>query len=316
MFAIWSDGRLEENVAPEEALRVIEKDLGTVWIDLEPSEETSLWVRTHFHFDELSVHSWEEADCRARAENHDDYVYSLLYRVGYSPDEGVVAGHYHCYLGRNYLVTVHRGPDGAVQEAMHSATPHRICTMGPDMLFYLLGNSLVDSSFPVLDTISDEVEGIEERMYDGPDGEIPRRLYELKRHLLDLRRHASPMREAFGFLARKENQVIDIDVLPYVWELYDRTVRISEMVDVNREIVSGALEMYMTIVSNRMNEKMTTLTIVSVIFLPLTVIVGYYGMNFRFFPELGWKLGLVFVWGLMIAVVLGMLWLFSRRKWM
>lgn len=314
--AIWSCGELKTGMPFEEAMAAIREEKGIVWIDLDANETSSLWVRTNFDFSDTTVHSWEDVECRARAEDYGDYVYVLLHRLGYSEEAGVESTNYHCYLGKNYIVTAHSGGDGPVDEAMRLSSAETICRQGPDMLFYLLANELVESNFPILDSITEEVESIEEEMYTSADRDTPRKLYAIKRNLLILRRHTSPMREVFGYLARKENRVIDPDVLPYIWDLYDRTLRISELVDVNREIVSGALEMYMTIVSNRMNEKMTALTVVSVVFLPLTVIVGYYGMNFRHFPELGWKWGLPFIWALMIAVSAVMIWFFAKKKWL
>lgn len=303
-------------VSLKEALEAASHDHSMVWIDFSPGDDGSMQVIHELGFDDLTVRRWADKDCRAHAENYEKYVYVLLHRLRYGTEKGVAPTGYHCYLGRNYLVTVHNGKRGLVHEAMSAASSERIFHMGPDMLFYYLSAELVECCFPILDEVAEKVGSLEEEMYSDPSKETPRRLYDMKRDLLDLRRFVAPMREAFGYLARKENQVIDADVLPFIWDLYDRAVRVSELVDLNREIVSGALEMYMTIVSNRMNEKITALTVVSTVFLPLTVIVGYYGMNFRHFPELKWPLGIGFVWVIMIGVSIAMVRLFRRHHWM
>jgi magnesium transporter len=167
----------------------------------------------------------------------------------------------------------------------------------------------------VLDEIADLTETIEDRIFPKPDQSLLNEIFSLKRDLIAMRKAMVPMREVLGLISRRENPFVDLEALPFMSLLYDQLLRLQELCETQRDIIAGAQEIYLSALSNRMNEVMMTLTIVSTIMLPLTLIVGYYGMNFQHFPELGWRHGLVFLWVVMGGTVAGLLWYFKRKKW-
>lgn len=252
---------------------------------------------------------------RAFLDEYDDYLHLLLQEVQYNADNEVELKEAHFILGSHYLITIHDPAVKSFENFIKTTPPVRYFSKGSDILFYHLSEPLISSSFGVLDQIADLTEDVEDRIFPKPDRTLLNELFSLKKDLIALRKALAPMREVFSMLSRRENPFVDVEALPFMSHLYDELIRLHEISDTQREIVSNALEIYLSSMSNRMNEIMMTLTVVSTIILPLTLVVGYYGMNFRYFPEIGWRHGMAYVLSLMALITLGMLWYFKRKKW-
>ena len=169
----------------------------------------------------------------------------------------------------------------------------------------------------VIEEISDKIEALEEQLFVAqPSDDITFEIQELKRTVLRIRRAVFPLREVISRLEKIDNSLIQEKTINYIRDLYDHIVQVSENIEIYREMTWGLMDMYMTTISNKMNEVMKVLTIMASIFIPLTFMAGIYGMNFEYMPELKWKYSYFVLWGLMIMVFLGMILYFKRKKWL
>jgi magnesium transporter len=188
--------------------------------------------------------------------------------------------------------------------------------MGPDYLAYALIDSVVDNYFLVVEKIGDRICALEEALTTEPGSELLERIHYLKRELIFLRKSVWPLREMISALQRAETALIQEKTAPFLRDVYDHTIQIIETVETFRDIVSGMLDVYLSSLSNRMNEVMKVLTIIATIFIPLTFIAGVYGMNFKYMPELEWHWGYPVALGVMVVLVGVMVGWFRHRKWL
>jgi len=187
---------------------------------------------------------------------------------------------------------------------------------GADYLLYALLDLVVDHYFIVLDNFGEKLEDLETELLNNPDKTILSKLHRLRRETLLLRRTVYPLREMIGRFEKLEEPLISNSIKIFIRDLYDHTVKVIENIEVLRDMTSGLLDLYMNTTSNKMNEIMKVLTIMTSIFIPLTFIAGVYGMNFTNMPELQHKYGYFMILGVMIVVVLGMLYYLKRKKWL
>lgn len=191
----------------------------------------------------------------------------------------------------------------------------RIRKNGPDYLLYALIDAIVDHCFPVLEQYGDILENLEQLTLDKPSTDVLQQIHSIKRQLALLRRIVWPMREVVDHLYRDEDGRIDDATKPYLRDVYEHTVQIVEIIESYREMASGLTELYMSAVSNRMNEIMKVLTIMASVFIPLTFIAGVYGMNFQYMPELTWRWAYPAIWCIFILLTIAMMFYFWRRGW-
>lgn len=227
-------------------------------------------------------------------------------------------------LGKYYLVTVQEEPDydcfGPVRERIRTGKG-MIRKQGADYLAYSLLDSIIDGFFPVLESYGERIEELEDEVVMNPNRQTLAKIYEIRRELLTLRRAIWPQRDAINSLIRDGSNLISPEVRVYLRDCYDHTVQVMDMVESYRELSSGLMDVYLSSVGNKMNEIMKFLTVISTIFIPLTFVVGIYGMNFNTekspfnMPELNWYLGYPLCWGVMIAIASGLFYFFWRRGW-
>jgi len=192
----------------------------------------------------------------------------------------------------------------------------RIRRMGADYLAYALIDLIVDGYFDVLEQVGERIEDLEDALVTNSTSETLHAIHHLKRQMIFFRRAAWPLREVIGALGRGESRMIHQETRVYLRDLLDHTFQIMDSVDTFRDMLSGMLDMYLSSLSNRMNEIMKVLTIIATLFIPLTFVTGLYGMNFRYMPELEWRYGYLFVWGIILLVFLAMLAYFRRKRWL
>ena len=192
----------------------------------------------------------------------------------------------------------------------------RIRRLGADYLVYSLIDAVVDHYFAVLEILGERVEDLGEDMTENPKHGDLDAIRHLKRELLFMRKSIWPLREVLAGIQREESDLVGEATSPYLRDVYDHTIQIIDTVETLRDMVSGLMDLYLSSVSNRMNEVMKVLTIIATIFIPLSFIAGLYGMNFDFMPELHWKYGYFAVLGVMLAAGVGMLLFFRRRRWL
>ncbi|MFH1036115.1 MAG: magnesium/cobalt transporter CorA [Pseudomonadota bacterium] len=191
----------------------------------------------------------------------------------------------------------------------------RIRRQGVDYLAYCLLDAVVDSYFEVLEVLGDQLEEVEEDLLGTPGREVLGRLHQLKRRALLLRKAAWPLREVISALERQEGGLVRATTRVYLRDVYDHTIQIMDAADTNRDMLAGMLDLYLSSLSNHMNEVMKVLTIIATLFIPLTFLAGLYGMNFKYMPELELPWGYPAVLLVMLASVVGMLIYFRRKKW-
>ena len=220
------------------------------------------------------------------------------------------------FLGKNFLFTIHDGTIRAVEDVwLRLRGDRRLLSNGPDFLLYSIVDQMVDAHFPLLDTIEEQVDDFQDRIFAEAEALELEPLLALKRDVNVLRRNLVPQRELLNVISRGDAQFIQRQHLIYFRDIYDHMFRISETIDVDRDQMATAMEAYLSVIANRTNEIMKVLTIFSAIMLPLTVIAGIYGMNFEHMPELKWLHGYPFALGLMVGVgVLMMAW-FWWKGW-
>ena len=221
------------------------------------------------------------------------------------------------FLGENFLISF-QGRLGDCFDAVRArlrTSSGRLCTHGADFLAYTLIDATVDSFFPLLEALGERLELLEDEVLAAPTNATIPRIHEIKRELLTLRRATWPQREAINSLLRDAHPLIKTETRLYLNDCYDHTVQVMDLLETYRELGSSLLEVWLSSVSNKMNEVMKLLTIISTIFIPLTFIVGLYGMNFKHMPELDWKWAYPVCLLVMVLIALGMVHWFQRRGW-
>jgi magnesium transporter len=191
----------------------------------------------------------------------------------------------------------------------------RIRRMGTDYLAYTLMDAVVDHYFVVMEQMGEKIDSLENDVVANPRRETLRNVQRLRDEILLVRRSVWPLREVVSILQRAESPLIDKASVIYFRDVYEHTIQVMDTVDTYRDILSGMFDIYLSSISNRLNEVMKVLTIIATLFMPLTFLAGVYGMNFEHMPELKWRYGYFILWGIMITVALSMLFFFRKRKW-
>jgi magnesium transporter len=320
----YGPDRLEERaVGDDEDLAAARRDTGVVWINVTGLADVARIGRIGalFGLHTLALEDVVNVGQRPKAEEYDDHRYivlKLLRATGELEVEQI-----SIFFGRGFVVTVQERPgdvfDG-VRERIRKGRS-RIRGSGADYLAYALIDSLVDQFFPILEDFGERLEAIEEELIDQPTADTLQQIYEVRRALLMLRRAAWPQREVVNCLERDDSGLIERETKVFLRDCYDHTVQSLEMIETYRELAAGMLDVYLSSISNRMNEVMKVLTIMATIFIPLTFIAGIYGMNFSpqasrwNMPELNWVYGYPMALGIMAVVGIGMVMFFRRKGW-
>jgi magnesium transporter len=220
-------------------------------------------------------------------------------------------------LGDNYCLTFQE-QEGDIFDPIRDRLKNnkgRVRKSGVDYLIYSLIDAVVDNYFVILERLGDHIEGMETELITEPDTKTLSTIYSLKRDAVFLRRSVWPLREVVSALERNDSKIIKKTTLVYLRDVYDHTIQVIDTIETFRDMLSGMLDIYLSSVSNRMNEVMKVLTIIATIFIPLTFIAGIYGMNFKNMPELNSPLGYPVVLGLMGIIFIGMIIYFKKKKW-
>jgi magnesium transporter len=316
------DGRIElfegtEHVGPPAD--------GTLrWIDLQGQDDAQLeLLRERFDFHPLAVEDCAHFDQRPKLEEYRDCMFLVTQGFTCSGErlDELAIHEMHSFLGVRFLVTVHTAPVPAFDKAWkRAASDPRLLERGVDFVCYLVTDGIVDDCFPVLDLIADELEELEAVVLTTPKRKDLARIFELKHHLVSMRKVLSPQRDVVAMLAKRGDARVSERTSMYFRDVYDHLVRINESIEANRDLLGNALEAYLSAVSQRTNEIMKALTIMSAVFLPLAFVVGFFGQNFDNLPFLrDWVHSDGLMW-VMVVVCLSMpvglvLW-FRRKSWL
>ena len=247
----------------------------------------------------------------------EDYVYLSLKAIAFEePDERLRVEHISILLGPHVVLSIQEAP-GDILDPVRDRIRRdgRIRQHGADYLAYALVDVVVDDYYAVLERLDERAEFLEEQVLVQPTPETLREVHQLKRAMVDLRHVLWPLRELVLRVERVETPLIDPSVIIFYRDIYDHTVQMIETIESLRDVVAGMLDIYLSSVSYRLNEIIKVLTLFSTIFMPLTFIVGVYGMNFRYLPELEYRWSYPVLWALMIGISVTMLLYFRRRRW-
>lgn len=313
----WSAGEgLRENWTAGDLKTLLERRDHVLWVDFRtPTREEAALLSGLFAFHPLTIEDCESRRANPKIEDYRDYLFVLTH--GVHPDSSekeFKTRQLSLYVGGHYLVSYHRDRSRSVEHAMEGARHNpRILSEGSDSILYHLLDYQVDQYLPVLENFEKKIDDVEDRIFRATTSDVLSEVLAFKRALMRLRRISGHQRDVLMRLVRREFPMIDEKSVYGLRDVHDHLVRITDLADTYRELVSGALEAHLSIVSNRTNEIMRVLTVIATVFIPLTFIVGVYGMNFEHMPELDWRYGYLGVWVLMLAVAGWMYWYFRRR---
>jgi magnesium transporter len=292
----------------------------TFWVDLQaPSVPESLILSDTMGFHPLSVDDAMSALQYPKVEAYDGYLYVVLHGIDFTAGEtGFKTHDIDFFLGATYLVTVHDGRSSAITELLaHCPRNPRILADGPVALLHRLVDAMVDSYRPEVEKLQDRLDQLEEEVFDNPTPALAREILAQKRDVSSLRRVTTPQRDVIARLARREFADISPELAFRFRDVYDHLVRLADDALIFQDRITGILEAHLSNVNNRMNQVMKVLTVVATIFMPMTVLTGMYGMNVDLphFPG-GPVAQFWWVFGIMLAIVVAMLVLFRRKRWL
>jgi magnesium transporter len=292
------------------------------WMDIRGlgSEEVLKQVGEIFKLHPLLLEDVVNVPQRSKVEDYHDHIMIIAHRVRANREEdGFESEQVSFVLGKRYLLTFQEAEIADCFDPVRDrirANQGKVCQEGPDYLVYLLLDMLIDEYFPLLENYEQRIEALEDTIIRHPDGELMEEIYNIRRELLALRRLIWPLRHVMNVLLRDINPLITVESRIYFRDCHDHIIQVLDIIEAYRELAASLMEVYMTSMSNKMNEVMKFLTVISTIFIPLTFIAGVYGMNFEGMPELKSPYGYVATWIVMLSLAGGSLFFFWRRGWL
>jgi magnesium transporter len=312
--------KIEEHFTVADLPELLKDQSAVIWVDMEaPTEADEQVLLNVFHFHPLTVEDCRENRHYPQVEEFEGYIYFIVHGVrGDISPERFNTIELDGFLGRNFVITYHHDMFRSINNVKQLLrTTPVLCHRGTAFLLHQILDQVVDYYSPVLDDFDDRIDLLEDNIFtlQKPNNEILSQIMDLKRSVLRLRRISGKQMDILHRMSRGEFSLIPEEMRPFYRDVYDHLVRVVDLAESYRDLISGSLEAYLSVVSNRLNEIMKVLTIFSAIMLPLTFIAGVYGMNFENMPELHSRYGYYAVWVLMIIVAIGMLLFFRRRGW-
>jgi magnesium transporter len=316
---LYRDGRVADAGNCDSIQTALEDSGSVLWVDMyAPDDSDYAVLRDDFRFHPLALEDAMREDQRAKVDQYAGYNLIVMFDLSLEPDsDQVKQKELTLFVGPNFVVTVH-------QEAIHSVDelwarlqqePSIIAPHPLSLLVYQLADSLVDDYFPIVDLFDDRLADLEEQLFDSPGRVTLARLFTMRKSLIAMRRLTNQMRDVFNLLSRREQIVFNENTIPYYTDVYDHLLRVSDTLELQRDLLAGALETYLSIQSNELNLTVRKLTAVTVMIMIPTLIAGIYGMNFTHMPELQSDYGYPLALGVMVASSVGVYYYLKRRGW-
>lgn len=321
VFDYHPDGLEVHEDVTVEACAEMANGAGVTWINVTGVHDVDAIgaVGRAFSLHPLTLEDIVNTTQRLKIEEFDTYLYIVMKMLHFdAATQTVEVEHVSLVLGERFVISFQE-QEGDVFDGVRGrirSAKGRIRRMHADYLAYALMDAVIDHYFEAVETIGDRAEAVEDRVLDHPRPADVQSIHRLRRELLDLRRAVWPLRDEIATVMRSDSALIRAETRIYWRDLYDHTVQIIDMVETSRHIIGGAQETYLAIMGHRMNEVMKVLTIIATIFIPLTFVVGIYGMNFLYMPELEWRFGYPLILSIMLGIALGMLAWFRHRGWL
>ncbi|AFZ42262.1 magnesium and cobalt transport protein CorA [Halothece sp. PCC 7418] len=292
------------------------------WLDIQGlgSEDILKQIGQIFKLHPLLLEDVVNVPQRPKVEDYNEQLIIIVHLVQPKPEEdGFYSEQVSFVLGKKYLLTFQEEPNHDCFNPVRARLKNnkgKIRTSGVDYLTYLLLDTIIDSFFPVLEDYGERIEQLEDEVVFNPNRRTLEKIYKVRRELLALRRAIWPQQSVITTLMRSGSNLISSDVEIYFRDCYDHVIQLLDIVESYRELSSSLMDVYLSSMSNKMNEVMKVLTIISSIFIPLSFIAGVYGMNFQYMPELEWKWGYYICLGVMGAIALSLIIFFWRNGWL
>jgi len=314
-----ADGHFKSTVNPEEISEIIKRKDQFVWLDIQAPQEADIaLLREEFKFHPLAIEDATRHHERPKVDSYDGYYFLVFYAITYNKGQNRLHSEpMNLFVGANYLVSVHDGEISAIDETIKRWQKDEE-EFGHDAgaLLYELFDTIVDEYFPVIDQLAERVEVLEEQIFERFRESALQDVFGLKRDLLSVRRIVAPERDVLNILIRREVPIFERNTILYLQDVYDHIVRITDSIDTYRDLLSSALDAFLSVQSNRLNQIVKVLTIASIVLMSDALIAGIYGMNFEFMPELHWTFGYPLALGLMVLITVGLVLFFRWRKWL
>ena len=319
----YDEGSVREikQAAIDECLSLRASDSLT-WIDIEGLRDVGLLERlgSGYGLHPLILEDILNTDQRPKLDDMESYIYVVLKMLDFDPSSlQIVSEQVSIVFGRNFVISLQEGREGDPFEPLRErirSGKGRIRKLGPDYLAYSLLDAVIDRYFLILERFAERIETLEEKLIGDPGPETLHQIHHLKREMIFLRKSAWPLREVIYGLEKSDSDLILPGTKIFLRDIYDHAVHIIDSIETYREMLSSMLDIYLSSVSNRMNQVMKVLTVIATIFMPLTFLAGIYGMNFKYMPELGWRWGYPLVLLIMLGVGGLMLYFFKKKNWL
>jgi len=318
--AAYLDGRRVANVALGDVKKILQEAAQFIWIGLhEPDEQTLQQLQQQFNLHDLAIEDAHNAHQRPKIEMYGDTLFAVLRTAQINKTTSHTDfGETHFFVGQNFLITIRHGSTIAYTDvrARCESTPH-LLKKGQGFALYAVMDSIVDQYFPVVEAMEEKLQRIEEKVFkDKPSRQTTEDIYQLKRELLDIKRAVSPLIDIANRLMRFDITLISEETQPYFRDIYDHALRINEMVDHARELLNTALEANFSLISISQSDVSKKFAGWAAIIAVPTMVAGFYGMNFKFMPELQWQYGYPTVVIFTITLCIIIYFLFKRSGWL
>jgi magnesium transporter len=317
--AAYSGGRRVADVDLNDIHEILKDNNQFVWIGLyEPSEELLERVQDEFGLHDLAVEDAHRAHQRPKIELYGDSLFIVLRTVHMEADCDIKFGETHFFVGPNFIVVVRHGSSVAYTDVRHRCeTMPELLDKGQGFVLYAIMDFIVDMYFPVVQELENALEAIEDKVFkENPSRETTEQIYQLKKELLDVKRAVSPLIDICNRLMRFDIKFISPETQPYFRDIYDHALRINEMVDNTRELLNTALDANFSLISISQNDTSRKFAGWAAIIAVPTMVAGFYGMNFRFMPELEWTYGYPLVVLFTVCVCVILFYFFRRSGWL
>jgi magnesium transporter len=270
-----------------------------------------------FHLHPLVLEDIVNTSQRPKLEDTADYLYIALRALNIDQTGNIRSDQISLVVGPNFVVSFQEGGADNFSEVRQRLANcrSRIRTAGADYLAYSLMDAVIDEYFGVVEAIGEQIDLLQDRLLENPREDALKGIHQMKREMIVVRRAIWPLREVIGALDRGESQIIQSSTRIYLRDIYDHIIQVIDTAETLRDILSEMVDIYLSSVSNRMNQVMKVLTVISTVFMPLTFLAGVYGMNFDYMPELRWHWSYLVVWLVMIVIAVSMLAYFRKKKW-
>jgi len=321
IFSYHPEHGLRTELSLEELTQALIDERSLLWVDFSDVDDDDIDLLTMvFNLHTLTVEDFIMPNVRPKVEQFQDYLFLIMFALE-APNNHqkgkVRTVELDFCLGKNFVITFHSSPIGTLtsfKERIKKQSP--IIKHSADMLLYYMLDSCIEAYFPVITEFDNLVDEMSDELFKDPTNETLKKIYHLKNEVMLLRRTIGPQADAIGHIAQGEHQFIASTNTMYFRNIHDNLLRLNDIIGTSRDIITGAMEAYVSVVSNRLNEIMKTLTVIATIMMPLTLIASIYGMNFRHMPELGSKFGYPAVLMTMLVIAVTMIVYFKQKKWL